>query len=68
MELYSKNFNAMEYQNMSNAELKLEVEKLTNEFEAKKRLLVNVCEEMEDIERKFLSAKKELEMRRNINL
>lgn len=68
MELYSKNFNTMEYQNMSNAELKLEVEKLTNEFEAKKRLLVNVCEEMEDIERKFLSAKKELEMRRNINL
>lgn len=58
----------MEYQNMSNVELKLEVEKLTNEFEAKKRLLVNVCEEMEDIERKFLSAKKELEMRRNINL
>ena len=53
---------------MSNAELKLEVEKLTNEFEAKKRLLVNVCEEMEAIERKFLSAKKELEMRRNINL
>lgn len=68
MELYNKNFNTMEYQNMSNAELKLEVEKLTNEFEAKKRLLVNVCEEMEDIERKFLSAKKELEMRRNINL
>lgn len=68
MELYSKKSNTMEYQNMSNAELKLEVEKLTNEFETKKRLLVNVCEEMEDIERKFLSAKKELEMRRNINL
>ena len=33
----------MEYQNMSNTELKLAMEKLTNEFEAKKNALIILC-------------------------
>lgn len=56
----------MEYQNMSNAELKLTMEKLTNEFEAKKAALIELCKNMENIEYEYLSAKKELELRKNI--
>ena len=56
----------MEYQNMSNAELKLVMEKLTNEFEAKKNALIILCKEMERVEHEYLSAQKELDMRKNI--
>jgi hypothetical protein len=58
----------MKYQEMSNAELKLEIEKLFNEFEAEKRKVVSICENMEKIEQKYLTAKKELDMRKNIYL
>lgn len=51
---------------MSNAEIKLSMERLTNNFEMKKNKLVELCKEMEEIEREFLSAKKELELRKNI--
>lgn len=56
----------MEYQNMSNAEIKLEIERLTNEFDAKKRKLVDLCDEMTKIEQQYMLAKKELDLRKNI--
>lgn len=56
----------MEYKDMSNAELKLAMDKLTNNFEHKKNELVELCKEMENLEREFLTAKKELELRKNI--
>lgn len=56
----------MDYKDMSNAEIKLSMERLTNNFEMKKNKLVELCKEMEEIEREFLSAKKELELRKNI--
>jgi hypothetical protein len=58
----------MEIKDMSNSELKLEMEKLYNHFENKKTELSNICEEMDNIEKKYLSIKKELEMRKNIYL
>ena len=42
------------------------MEKLYNHFENKKTELSNICEEMDNIEKKYLSIKKELEMRKNI--
>lgn len=54
--------------NLSNAELKLYIETLTNYFEAYKIKLKQICEEMGDIENEYLSAQRELEMRKNIHL
>lgn len=56
----------MVYQNMSNAEIRLEIEKLTNKFEAKKNMIVAICEEMNKIEKEYMAAKKELDLRKNI--
>ena len=56
------------YNEMSNAELKLSIETLNNEFMSKKTILLKLCEEMEIIEKKYLAAKQELENRRNIYL
>lgn len=51
---------------MSNSELKLYIESLKNIFESKKIELKRICEEMEDVEKEYLSANRELEIRRNI--
>lgn len=56
------------YSEMSNAELRLSIETLNNEFMSKKTTLLKLCEEMEMIEKKYLAAKQELENRRNIYL
>lgn len=58
----------MVYKNMSNADIKIEIEKLKNLFETKKQEIVKICDEMNKIERDYLSAKRELEMRTNIYL
>lgn len=58
----------MNYTEMSNSELKLQLEILENLFESKKNSLTKVCAEMNDIEREYLSVKRELEIRRNIYL
>lgn len=54
------------YSEMSNSELKLVIEQLTQEFENKKIKLIQFCEEMNEIEKKYLKAKNELNMRKNL--
>lgn len=54
--------------NMSNSELKIYIETLRNSFEGKKSSLKKICEEMGDIEKEYLSAMHELEIRKNIYL
>ena len=54
------------YTNMSNSEIKICVERLRNEFESKKIKLKEICEEMDTIEREYINATHELEMRRKI--
>jgi hypothetical protein len=56
------------YKEMSNSEIKLHIESLKNEFEAKKIKLRKVCEEMNEIEKKYLEANNELNIRKNIYL
>lgn len=50
---------------MSNSELKLYMETLINDFNSKKNKIVNLCKDMENIEKKYLSVKHELNMRKN---
>jgi flagellar biosynthesis chaperone FliJ len=54
------------YNEMGNSELKMYIEQLSNEFEAKKIKLKELCENMDKIEREYLKAKHELEIRRNL--
>lgn len=54
------------YSEMSNTELKLCLETLTQEFESKKTELISICESMDKIEKKYIKAKQELEIRKNL--
>lgn len=54
------------YNEMSNSELKLEIESLKNMFESKKIILKDICEDMAEIEREYLTATNELNIRKNI--
>lgn len=56
------------YKEMSNSEIKLRIEVLKNEFESKKIKLRKVCEEMDEIEKEYLEANNELNIRKNIYL
>lgn len=58
----------IKYNELSNSEIKLRIETLENEFESKKKDLVKLCEEMDKIEKEYLEAKHELEIRKNIYL
>lgn len=51
---------------LSNSEIKLYMETLSNMFENKKNELTKICEDMEEIENEYLSAKRELDIRKNI--
>lgn len=53
------------YSDLSNMELKLEIEKIKNEYEVKKNKIIALCEELEEIESNFNKAKHELEIRSN---
>lgn len=55
-----------DYSNMSNAELKLCLEKLQNEFEKKKADIVKLCKDLEEIQFKYNNANSELDLRKNI--
>jgi hypothetical protein len=46
--------------------LKLCLETLTQEFESKKAELISICESMDKIEKKYIKAKQELEIRKNL--
>ena len=56
------------YSEMSNSELKLQIESLTNMFESKKNMLKNICEEMGEIEKEYLKVTRELDIRKNMFL
>lgn len=56
------------YKEMSNFELKLQIESLRNIFESKKNMLKNICEEMGEVEKEYLNATHELKIRKNILL
>ena len=53
---------------MNNSDLKLYIESLKNIFESKKIELKKICEEMVDVEKEYLSANRELDIRKNIYL
>jgi len=54
------------YAEMSNTELKLCIETLNQEFEKKKADLIVLCENMDRIEKEYIKAKHELEIRKNL--
>lgn len=56
----------IKYNELSNAELRLRMETLTHDFENKKAELIKLCEEMDKVEKDYLRAKHELEIRKNI--
>ena len=56
------------YNEMSNSEIRIRIETLKNEFEAKKIKLRELCEEMDKIEKEYLDANNELSVRKNIYL
>lgn len=51
---------------LSNAELKLYMKSLQDEFEGKKLSLQKICDEMDAIEQEYLWAKNESEIRKNL--
>lgn len=58
--------NKLIYKEMSNTEIKLHIEKLKNLFESKKNNLISLCEEMDNIEKEYLKAQHEMELRKNL--
>lgn len=58
----------IKYNELSNTEIKLRIEVLENSFENKRNELIKICEEMNNIEKEYLEAKHELEIRKNIYL
>lgn len=54
------------YSEMNNSELKLQIESLRNMFESKKNMLKVICEDMGKIEKEYLKASHELDMRKNL--
>lgn len=59
-------FEKKDTKGLSNAELKIYLTNLENEFEGKKIKLREICEEMDAIEEEYLSAKQEMEIRKNL--
>ena len=60
--------NKVNYNEMSNSEIKMRIETLKNEFESKKIKLRQICEEMGELEKEYLEANNELSVRKNIYL
>jgi hypothetical protein len=56
------------YNEMGNSEIRVHIENLRNEFESKKMELKKICEEMDAIEKEYISALNELDVRRNLYL
>lgn len=51
---------------MSNAEIKIYLKTLDEEFESKKNLVIKICSEMDEIEKQYNAAEQELNLRKNI--
>lgn len=58
----------VKYSDLSNSELKILIETFKNEFEGKKIKLKEICEEMANIEKQYIDAINELNIRKNIYL
>jgi hypothetical protein len=58
----------VKYSDLSNSELKILIETFKNEFEGKKIKLKEICEEMANIEKQYIDAVNELNIRKNIYL
>ena len=56
------------YHEMSNVDIKLRIETLKNLFESKKNELIRISEEMSKIEKEYLEAQHEIEIRKNLYL
>jgi uncharacterized coiled-coil DUF342 family protein len=55
-----------DYNNMTNSELKLAIETLQNEFDAKKSEMLKLCEEIEEIQKKYNAINGEISLRKNM--
>lgn len=55
-----------DYNNMTNTELKLCAETVLNEFYAKKAELIELCKEIEKIQKKYNDIETEISLRKNI--
>jgi len=55
-----------DYNNMTNTELKLCAETVLNEFYAKKAELVELCKDIEKIQKKYNAIENEINLRKNI--
>lgn len=58
----------IKYNELSNSEIKLHIESLKNIFESKKNQLKKICEEMAKVEKEYLAATHELNIRKNMFL
>lgn len=58
----------IKYNELSNSEIKLHIESLKNIFESKKNQLKKICEEMAEVEKEYLAATHELNIRKNMFL
>lgn len=55
-----------DYNNMTNTELILALETLQNEFDAKKSAMLKLCEEIEEIQKKYNAINGEISLRKNM--
>lgn len=55
-----------DYTTMSNNEIKLHIQKLENEFEAKKIQIKSLCDELLEIENEYHKAENELSIRKTV--
>lgn len=58
----------IDYSGMSNADLKLCVEKYYNEFESVKSQIIELCKKLEEVQTEYQKADSELNNRKNILL
>jgi hypothetical protein len=54
------------YKELSNTEIKLKMEQLKNEFDAKRNQILDICDQMKKLEDEYLLAENELKLRKNI--
>lgn len=55
-----------DYNNMTNTELKLCLETLENEFNAKKNEIEKLCDDLKEIQKKVRKVDNEISLRKNI--
>ena len=53
-----------DYNNMTNTELKLCIETIQNEFEAKKQEMIKLCEDMKNIQNRYNAVNAEINIRK----